>query len=259
MKGPPLIVSLPMKEEEEEEEEITDESQIPSIRHSLIFLRSRGSILLVCNRKTRMMTGIGGSLDPGETPYDAAARYLYDYGMVGRKMKLLGLIELTLNNGKKRFHVHVLSAKVFFGRLRETEDSVPIWVRYIDIPYRQMPEDYCIWLPLLLQGLTFKGAFRNRNKRLIQNYKISVVYRGVERNRQKKFGRPPCYRWQGLGNDDSVDVSNAFCEDNPYDFNIMDELSCDDKSPVAENIDIFSEMKSYLDEKSEDDCVETVD
>ena len=54
---------------------------------------------------------------------------------------------------------HVYRAEAFAGEPVETEEAVPLWASLNEIPYDRMWVDDVMWLPLLIDGVGFRGRF----------------------------------------------------------------------------------------------------
>ena len=53
----------------------------------------------------------------------------------------------------------MFTATGYTGEIIETAEAIPFWVSTDEIPYDEMWEDDRHWLPLMLEGKTFSGAF----------------------------------------------------------------------------------------------------
>ena len=45
------------------------------------------------------------------------------------------------------------------GTASETDEAIPLWTAFEDIPYDEMWQDDALWLPRMLEGRTFDGRF----------------------------------------------------------------------------------------------------
>lgn len=99
-----------------------------------------------------LITFPGGKVKDGETPLECAMRETEEE--VGIKMlnpKKVGVIIFKQTNGSVQV-MHVYLATEFMGSIKESDEAIPIWVSYADLPFKDMWVDDRIWLPLVLEG-----------------------------------------------------------------------------------------------------------
>lgn len=129
---------------------------------TLVFIVKDGSILLI--RKKRglgagKINGPGGRLEPGEDPLQGAIRETQEE----LRITPTGLAK----RGENRFqftdgysiHVHIFSATGLEGQPTETSEARPLWFPVGRIPYEEMWEDDYLWIPHVLNGVTFTGRY----------------------------------------------------------------------------------------------------
>lgn len=135
---------------------------VPGIHATLMFIIQDGQILLIEKKRGHgagKINGPGGKIDPGETPLQSAIRETQE------ELLITPLNPVKL--GELRFHMsdvphiicHVYRADDFTGIPTETDEAVPLWSAFADIPYDRMWEDDRYWLPLLLDNRSFDGKF----------------------------------------------------------------------------------------------------
>jgi 8-oxo-dGTP pyrophosphatase MutT (NUDIX family) len=105
--------------------------------------------------------GAGGKLKPGETPADGVIReVLEETGLRIMVPRLHGLLEHYFGDRiTPAWSVYVFSATEFEGDPVGGEEGDLQWFPVEEIPYGEMWEDDLHWLPLLLEGREFNGAF----------------------------------------------------------------------------------------------------
>lgn len=107
--------------------------------------------------------GVGGKLEPGETPAQAAIREVYEETGVGvQEVDLCRAAHLTfLFPCKPEWSqvVHVFVAYRWEGQASESHEIAPAWFDVEQIPYAQMWDDCRHWLPEVLAGTVVCAVF----------------------------------------------------------------------------------------------------
>jgi 8-oxo-dGTP diphosphatase len=121
--------------------------------------------------------GAGGKLEPGEDPTDGVIReVLEETGLRIREPRLHGLLDHYFGDrSTPAWSVHIFSATEFDGDLVGGEEGELRWFPVEEIPYGEMWEDDLHWLPLLLEGRNFDGAFYfNEDASRLLDFRLST-------------------------------------------------------------------------------------
>ncbi len=104
--------------------------------------------------------GFGGKMDEGETVKEATVREVEEEACIKiTDLKKQGILKFTFENSNDTLQVHIFSTTKFTGKPTETEEMLPKWFNFDEIPYESMWKDDIYWLPKLLEGECFKGSF----------------------------------------------------------------------------------------------------
>lgn len=104
--------------------------------------------------------GFGGKVEEGESIEEAARREMKEeVGIVPTKMTSVGALDFSFDSDPKELEVHVFRVTEFSGEPSESEEMKPKWFDVGDVPYDNMWHSDILWLPLLLEGKSFRGAF----------------------------------------------------------------------------------------------------
>jgi 8-oxo-dGTP diphosphatase len=109
------------------------------------------------------VVGIGGKLEPGETPAEAAVREMREEtGMLlaAADLEPVGVIDYRFPSRpawSQRSHVFV--ARRWRGDPVETREISPRWYAREEVPYARMWDDARRWLPDVLRGGRVHAAF----------------------------------------------------------------------------------------------------
>jgi 8-oxo-dGTP diphosphatase len=128
----------------------------------LLFVIRGGEALLI--RKKRglgagKINAPGGRIEPGETPEQAAIRETQEeVGVTPSTPRRRGHLRFQFVDGYA-LECHVLVADACEGDVYETDEAIPMWTALDALPYGEMWADDRMWLPLMLEGRTFRGRF----------------------------------------------------------------------------------------------------
>ncbi len=121
---------------------------------TLLYIIKNGKILLIEKKRglgKGLYNGVGGKVEKGETPIQAAIRECKEeIGVEPKNVKWRGVIEF-INDGSVYSYVHVFIADDYHGEIRETDEAKPEWFPLDRIPYDRMWEDDKTWLPVILK------------------------------------------------------------------------------------------------------------
>ena len=149
----------------------------PTVRANLCFVVKDKRILLI--RKKRgfgagKINGPGGKIDPGETAMASAIRETFEeLGVTPTGIREAGELFFEFVDGL-RLHCAVFRADDLAGEPIETDEAVPLWTNVDAIPYEEMWADDRFWLPLLIRGQRFRGAFLFDGEKLLER-RIEII------------------------------------------------------------------------------------
>lgn len=107
--------------------------------------------------------GVGGKVEPGEAPIQAAVRELHEEtGIVVAERDLQPAACLVFHFPHRpewTQMVHVFTSTSWAGEARESREIVPAWFAVDAIPLEQMWDDCQYWLPRVLVGERVRAAF----------------------------------------------------------------------------------------------------
>jgi 8-oxo-dGTP diphosphatase len=137
-------------------------------QETILFIvdRTENRILLAM-KKVRFgagkYNGMGGTVEEGETPVQAAVREtLEEVGLIIKPEDAipLGAIHFSFEDKPDwERTVHIFVAERWQGEPVETEEMAPQWFTLEEIPYEKMWIDDQYWLPQLLEGSVIDAEF----------------------------------------------------------------------------------------------------
>ena len=134
----------------------------PVERATLLFVVRDGRVLLIHKKRglgAGKINGPGGRIDPGETPEQCAIREVQEELLVtATGVEPAGELKFQFADGYA-LHGYVFKASGCDGEPQETDEAVPHWITFGEIPYDKMWADDRLWYPLVLQGRRFSGRF----------------------------------------------------------------------------------------------------
>lgn len=136
------------------------------LQTTLVFLRQNDQVLLASKKRghgAAKWNGVGGKIEPGETPEQAARRECREEINIDpltiAKMGLLHFHQEPPIDTYSNQDSHVFVCDTWQGEPKESDEMAPRWFDVTDIPYDNMWSDDIYWLPLLLDNRTFEGDF----------------------------------------------------------------------------------------------------
>ena len=103
--------------------------------------------------------------------------YIIKHGKILLIKKKKGLIEFYVEGMPEvDWIVDIFVANDYDGIEKETEEAAPRWFSLDRIPYDEMWPDDRVWMPLMLEGKSFRGkVYFDKGSRSIINHHVEVV------------------------------------------------------------------------------------
>jgi 8-oxo-dGTP diphosphatase len=123
--------------------------------------------------------GVGGKIEPGETPIQAAVRECQEeINVTPRHLTQKGILHFTQQpyvDNYSNIDTYVFVCTTWDGTPTETEEMAPRWYAHADVPYESMWPDDVFWLPGLLAGRNFEGWFTFDNTYNLIKHQLKVA------------------------------------------------------------------------------------
>jgi 8-oxo-dGTP diphosphatase len=126
------------------------------VPRTLVFLTRDRQILMLQGAAHKKLwagkyNGIGGHLEPGESPYRSALRELREEtGLVVESLELRAVVHITLPT-PPGVVLFVFIGSTPLGDLSSSDEGVPVWVDLDELPNLPLVEDLPELLPKLLE------------------------------------------------------------------------------------------------------------
>lgn len=134
-----------------------------TVKAVLCFLLRDGEVLLIRKKKgfgAGKINGVGGRVEPGERPEEAAVREVFEeVGVRVRSLEPAGTLEFYSADSEPDWLIHVFLSRDFEGEPRESEEASPRWYKLGELPFEEMWEDDRVWLRYALSGKRVEGRF----------------------------------------------------------------------------------------------------
>lgn len=149
---------------------------------TLLFLRQDDKILLAMKKRgfgANKYNGVGGKIEPSETPDIAAIRETKEeIGVTPLNFKKIAENDFIYEiNGipSKRMYTNVYICDRWQGRPTESEEMAPKWFNIKDIPYDKMWPDDIHWLPKVLSDSKVMGTFRFDENNIMLSHQVKII------------------------------------------------------------------------------------
>lgn len=143
---------------------------------TLCYVRRNGETLMIHRiKKANDMhhgkwNGLGGKLEPGETPEECALREIYEeFGLQVRSLMWKGILTFPAFSDEEDWYTFIFVAEPYEGRLIDSPEGVLRWIPDEALPDLNLWEGDRIFLPWLDRPGYFSGKFSYRNGRLIEH------------------------------------------------------------------------------------------
>lgn len=144
---------------------------------TLCYVRRDGQTLMI-HRIKKMgdmhagkWNGLGGKLEPGETPEECAIREIWEEsGLRVERLDLKGLLTFPAFAKDEDWYAFVFVASEFSGELIDSPEGVLHWVADSELLGLNLWEGDRIFLPWLERPGFFSGKFIYQDGRLVDHY-----------------------------------------------------------------------------------------
>lgn len=126
------------------------------IPRTLCFLRHDGHLLLLRGAPHKRLwagrlNGIGGHIEPGETPIQCAYRELWEeVGVVPTQLTLRGVVHISSRVQEPGVLILVYVGEADSRHVRAGAEGEPVWCDLQALPWGEMVDDLSCLLPLVL-------------------------------------------------------------------------------------------------------------
>lgn len=138
---------------------------INKITNLCYLINENSEVLLIMKKRgfgQGKWNGPGGKVEIGENPKDSMIREVKEEtGLVVLNSQELGYIEFiwSKNSEDHNQRTYIYLSKEFSGELKESDECLPKWFKFDQIPYDQMWPDDKYWYPEMLAGKPIKKRF----------------------------------------------------------------------------------------------------
>lgn len=143
---------------------------------TLCYLRKDGRTLMIHRVKKAgdvhagKWNGLGGKLEPGETPEECAVREIREEsGLVARRLELKGILSFPGFANDEDWYAFVFLVPEFEGQIGESQEGYLQWIESEGFHDLNLWEGDRIFLPWLDQPGFFSGKFVYKNGGLVEN------------------------------------------------------------------------------------------
>jgi len=132
---------------------------------TLVFLLRDRQILLGLKKRglgAGRFSGVGGKIEPGETPREAAIRECEEeIGVTPLELAEVGDLRFLMDADREPWLIvaHAFTCREWQGRPGETTEFAPRWFPVGEVPYDTMWADDRVWLPRVLAGEYVRARF----------------------------------------------------------------------------------------------------
>lgn len=148
---------------------------------TLVNIRDDQNILLGLKKRgfgQGKWNGFGGKVQPGETILEGAIREVKEecgLDLKPENVDYVGLIDFEFKDDPVHLEVHVYEARIYSGKVTESEEMMPKWFKISEMPYDKMWIDDEFWHPYFFKGQKFKSYFLYEGHDKILTHQITPV------------------------------------------------------------------------------------
>lgn len=145
---------------------------------NLVLIRRGDEVLLGYKKRgfgQGQWNGLGGKVEEGETIEQAARReVLEEVGIQCGELKKFGIVECDYRNVEKPMvmEIHQYECTDFTGEPKETDEIRPQWFKMSEYPVDQAWPDDRYWVPVYLEGKSYRGSFIFNGYDKITSYEV---------------------------------------------------------------------------------------